>query len=90
METVLLQQFEEYLRTRGIRAEVGDNEGNGTTGKRKKRSMPSIADKLSGEEVETSFFVKPAVQIPINTKSFLIRCVQKFLFKNLIQLIYIS
>ena len=53
METVLLQQFEEYLRTRGIRAEVGDNKGNGTTGKRKKRSMPSIADKLSNEEVKT-------------------------------------
>ena len=65
METVLLQQFEEYLRTRGIRAEVGDNKGNGTTGKRKKRSMPSIADKLSNEEVETSFFDKAR----INTKS---------------------
>ena len=55
METVLLQQFEEYLRTRGIRAEIGDNVGNSTTGKRKKRSMPSIADKLSNEEVDIFF-----------------------------------
>ena len=58
METVLLQQFEEYLRTRGIRAEVGDDEGNGTTGKRKRRSIPSIADELSSEEVEKYFFDK--------------------------------
>ena len=54
METVLLQQFEEYLRTRGIRAEIGDNEGNVATSKRKKRSVSSIADTLSNEEVEIS------------------------------------
>ena len=63
METVLLQQFEEYLRTRGIRAEIGDNEGNVATSKRKKRSVSSIADTLSNEEVEISFFIKPKEQI---------------------------
>ena len=62
METVLLQQFEEYLRTRGIRAEIGDNEGNVATSKRKKRSVSSIADTLSNEEVEISFFIKPKEQ----------------------------
>ena len=71
METVLLQQFEEYLRTRGIRAEIGDNEGNVATSKRKKRSVSSIADTLSNEEVEISFFIKPKEQTIIrffNTK----------------------
>ena len=62
METVLLQQFEEYLRTRGIRAEIGDNKGNVATSKRKKRSVSSIADTLSNEEVEISFFIKPKEQ----------------------------
>ena len=62
METVLLQQFEEYLRTRGIRAEIGDNEGNVATSKRKKRSVSSIADTLSNEEVEISFLIKPKEQ----------------------------
>ena len=70
METVLLQQFEEYLRTRGIRAERGDNEGNVATSKRKKRSVSSIADTLSNEEVEISFFIKPKEQtiIIFNTR----------------------
>ena len=69
METVLLQQFEEYLRTRGIRAEIGDNEGNVATSKRKKRSVSSIADTLSNEEVEISFFIKPKEQtIIFNTR----------------------
>ena len=54
METVLLQQFEEYLRTRGIRSEVDDNKGNVATSKRKKRSVSAIADTLSNEEVEIS------------------------------------
>ena len=62
METVLLQQFEEYLRTRGIRAEIGDNEGNVATSKRKKRSVSSIADTLSNEEVEIFFLIKPKEQ----------------------------
>ena len=69
METVLLQQFEEYLRTRGIRAEIGDNEGNVATSKRKKRSVSSIADTLSNEEVEISFLIKPKEQtIFFNTR----------------------
>ena len=70
METVLLQQFEEYLRTRGIRAERGDNEGNVATSKRKKRSVSSIADTLSNEEVEMSFFIEPKEQtiIIFNTR----------------------
>ena len=55
METVLLQQFEEYLKARGISAGVDDNEGNVATSKRKKRSVSAIADTLSNEEVDISF-----------------------------------
>ena len=51
MDTVLLQQFEEYLSMRGIIAQGGSNQTNASDGKRKKRSVSPIADTLSSEEV---------------------------------------
>ena len=51
MDTVLLQQFEEYLRMRGIVTKVGGNQTNASDGKRKKRSVQYIADSLTSEEV---------------------------------------
>ena len=51
MDTVLLQQFEEYLRIRGVTAQGGSNQNSDAAGKRKKRSVTSIADTLSSEEV---------------------------------------
>ena len=51
MDTVLLQQFEEYLRMRGIVTKGGGNQTDASAGKRKKRSVKSIADSLTSEEV---------------------------------------
>ena len=51
MDTVLLQQFEEYLKMRGIITQGGSNQTNASDGKRKKRSVQSIADSLTSEEV---------------------------------------
>ena len=56
MNTVLLQQFEEYLRIRGITAQEGSNQDSPATGNRKKRSVTPIADTLSNEEVLFSLF----------------------------------
>ena len=56
MNTVLLQQFEEYLRIRGITAQEGSNQDSPATGNRKKRSVTPIADTLSSEEVLFSQF----------------------------------
>ena len=57
MDTVLLQQFEEYLKIRGVASQRGSNQKSDATGKRKKRSVPSIADTLSNEEVLFYHFV---------------------------------
>ena len=51
MDNVLLQQFEDYLRIRGVAARASSNQNNDAAGKRKKRSVTSIADTLSSEEV---------------------------------------
>ena len=51
MDNVLLRQFEEYLKIRGVVAQRGGNQTITGTGKRKKRSIPTIADTLSSEEV---------------------------------------
>ena len=51
MDTVLLQQFEEYLKIRGVSAEERSNQNSNAAGTRKKRSVQSIADTLSSEEV---------------------------------------
>ena len=51
MDNVLLQQFEEYLRVRGVTAQVGSDQNSDAAGKRRKRSVTSIADTLSSEEV---------------------------------------
>ena len=51
MDNVLLQQFEEYLKIRGVVAQRGGNQTSAAAGKRKRRSIPNIADTLSSEEV---------------------------------------
>ena len=51
MDNVLLQQFEEYLKIRGVLAQRGGNQTSAAAGKRKRRSIPAIADTLSSEEV---------------------------------------
>ena len=51
MDTVLLQQFEEYLKIRGVSAQEPSNQNSNAAGTRKKRSVQSIADTLSSEEV---------------------------------------
>ena len=51
MDNVLLQQFEDYLRIRGVAARASSNQNSDAAGKRKKRSVTSIADTLSSEEV---------------------------------------
>ena len=56
MDTVLLQQFEEYLTVRGITTQGGDKKSNAASGKRNKRSVTPIADTLSSEEVLRCLF----------------------------------
>ena len=56
MDTVLLQQFEEYLRVRGITTQGGGKQNSTASGKRKKRSVTPIADTLSSEEVLRCLF----------------------------------
>ena len=51
MDNVLLRQFEEYLEIRGVVAQRGWNQTSTAAGKRKKRSIPTIADTLSSGEV---------------------------------------
>ena len=50
MDTVLLQQFEKYLRMRGIATRGGSKQESDSAGKRKKRNV-DIADSLSTKEV---------------------------------------
>ena len=56
MDTVLLQQFEEYLTVGGIATHGGDKKNSAASGKRKKRSATPIADTLSSEEVLRCLF----------------------------------
>ena len=51
IDNVLLQQFEEYQRIRGLVAQRRRNQNSTVAGKRKRRSVPSFADNLSNVEV---------------------------------------
>jgi hypothetical protein len=52
MDTVILKQFEEYLQTRGIKAQSKSKaDGNQTSTRLKRSTEPRVLDTLSKKEV---------------------------------------